>query len=1073
VPGFSPVDPKQSFPELEQRVLARWRESDLFRRSLENRAGAEVWSFYEGPPTANGKPGSHHVLSRVFKDIYPRYKTMAGYLVPRKAGWDCHGLPVELEVERQLGIASKQEVEKFGIDKFNQRCRESVFEYVEEWNRLTERIGFWIDLDDPYVTLDDDYIESVWWSLGRLWKDGRLYEGHKVVPYCPRCGTALSSHEVALGYKDVEDPSIYVRFPLLGEDGGEAGESLLVWTTTPWTLPGNEAVAVAPGVTYVKARVGDETLILAEALVGRVLGEEVEIVERIDGVDLVGRSYAGPVFNLSDRERGAFPILAGDFVTTEDGTGLVHIAPAFGEDDYAVAAASGIFDPTEHGTLYNPVGLDGKFDSRVAGFEGKFVKDPEVTAGLIADLERRGLLFREQVYEHSYPHCWRCGTPLLYYAKSSWYVRTSEAREQLLANNEEIGWHPEHIKGGRFGKWLENNVDWALSRDRYWGTPLPIWECAAEGCDGRFCAGSVEALRERARGEIPDDLHRPYIDDVVLDCDSCGGEMRRVESVIDTWYDSGAMPFAQFHYPFENEAEFEERFPADFICEAIDQTRGWFYTLLAESTLLFDTSSYRNCVCLGLILDPEGQKMSKSRGNVVEPWEVIEAHGADAFRWYYLTAQQPWAGYRFSVETVGESVRQFLLTLWNTYSFWVLYANAENLSADDFAAPGPNSRFVADSETKRELDRGSTADLDRWALSRLQATIAIVRERMDDFDCTAAGKAIAEFVEELSNWYVRLSRRRFWEGDRAAFATLRHCLLETVALLAPFTPFLADEIHLNLAWGEGGKTADLPDSVHLRDFPAVDDALADPALEAGMEAVRLTVELGRTARAQAKVKMRQPLRRAVIVASDAEREAISARADLVTAELNVKELDFVSEEADLVSYAVKPNYRSLGPRFGKRMPQVAAAVAAMDPVHVAKVMENGGEIGISIDGDEHALGAEEVSLALQPLDGYEVEAEAGHAVALQLELDDELRREGLAREIVHAVQIARKEAGLEITDRIALSLGGDEDLLAAAREHEGYLAGEVLATAVAYDDESAGPTAEIDGHALRVGITRP
>ena len=675
--GFKPVDPKQSFPELEERVLARWRERDVFDRSLANREGAEVWSFYEGPPTANGRPGSHHVLSRVFKDVYPRYRTMRGYRVPRMAGWDCHGLPVELEVEKELGISSKQEVEEYGIAEFNARCRASVFEYVEEWNRLTERIGFWIDLDDPYVTLEDDYIESVWWSLRRLWDDGRLYEGHKVVPYCPRCGTALSSHEVALGYQDVEDPSIYVRFPLLAEDGGEAGESLLVWTTTPWTLPGNEAVAVAPDVTYVRARVDGETLILAEALAERVLGEGVEVIERFPGSELVGRHYKGPVFALSDREPGGFPVIAGDFVTTEDGTGLVHIAPAFGEDDYRVAAENELFDPTDHGSLYNPVGLDGRFDRRVAGFEEKFVKAPEVTSALIDDLDRRGLLFREQVYEHSYPHCWRCGTPLLYYAKSSWYVATSQAREQLLANNEQIGWHPEHIKHGRFGKWLEGNVDWALSRDRYWGTPLPIWECAAEGCDGRFCAGSVAELRERAGTEVPDDLHRPYIDAVTVDCEKCGGEMRRVESVIDTWYDSGAMPFAQFHYPFENEELFEERFPADFICEAIDQTRGWFYTLLAESTLLFDTSSYRNCVCLGLILDPEGQKMSKSKGNVVEPWDVIAAHGADAFRWYYLTAQQPWSGYRFSVDTVGESVRQFLLTLWNTYSFWVLYANAE------------------------------------------------------------------------------------------------------------------------------------------------------------------------------------------------------------------------------------------------------------------------------------------------------------------------------------------------------------------------------------------------------------
>jgi len=1049
MPGFEPVDPKQSFPALEERVLARWREEDVFARSLEARADAPVWSFYEGPPTANGRPGSHHVLARVFKDVYPRYKTMCGYRVPRKAGWDCHGLPVELEVEKQLGISSKQEIEEFGIAEFNRRCRESVFEYVEDWNKLTERIGFWIDLDDPYVTLDDDYIESVWWSLKKLWDEDRLYEGHKVVPYCPRCGTALSSHEVAQGYEDVKDPSIYVRFPLLGGDGSEAGESLLVWTTTPWTLPGNVAVAVAPDVTYVRARVGGETVILAEPLVEKVLGEEAEALDRFPGTDLVGRAYRGPVFALSDGgPANAFRVLAGDFVTTEDGTGLVHIAPAFGEDDYAVAAANGVFDPTDAATLYNPVGLDGKFTAQVTGFEGQFVKDAATTKALIADLEARDLLFREQVYEHSYPHCWRCGTPLLYYAKSSWYIATSQARDQLLANNEEIGWHPEHIKHGRFGKWLENNVDWALSRDRYWGTPLPIWECTADGCDGRYCAGSVAELRERARETVPDDLHRPYIDGVTLDCEDCGGVMRRVVSVIDTWYDSGAMPFAQFHYPFEGTEEFEERFPADYICEAQDQTRGWFYTLLAESTLLFDTSSYRNCVCLGLILDPEGQKMSKSRGNVVDPWEVLDTHGADAFRWYYLTAQQPWAGYRFSVDTVGESVRQFLLTLWNTYSFWVLYANAEGLGPGDFgAAPEPAN------------------DLDRWALSRLQATTAIVRERMDDYDCTTAGRAIADYVEELSNWYVRLSRRRFWDGDRAAFATLRHCLLETVAMLAPFVPFLADEIHRNLAG------PDAAPSVHLRDFPEVDESRADPELEQGMEAVRLTVELGRAARAQAKAKVRQPLRRAVIVANDSERAAIEARADLVTAELNVKELDFVTDESELVSYSAKPNYRALGPRFGKKMPQVAAAVEALDAAHVAAVLAEGGEIGISIDGSDHTLGTDDITLALEPLEGCEVEAEAGHAVALQLELDDELRREGLAREIVHAVQNARKAAGLEITDRIDLTLTGDPDLLEAAQAHQDYLVNEVLATSVSYDGTN-GAAATIDGKDLSIGVSR-
>ncbi len=1073
--GFAPVDPKQSFPDLEQRTLERWREQDLFARSLAERADAPIWSFYEGPPTANGRPGSHHVLARVFKDIYPRYRTMTGYRVPRKAGWDCHGLPVELEVEKQLGISSKDEVEDFGIAEFNQRCRESVFEYVEEWNRLTERIAYWVDLDDPYVTLQDRYIESVWWSLSQLFEKGRLYEGHKVVPYCPRDGTPLSSHEVAQGYQDVKDASIYARFPLVDEAAAETGEALLVWTTTPWTLPGNVAVAVAPDVDYVRARIDGEVLIVAAPLVEKVLGEDAEVLERLKGVDLVGKRYRGPIFELADGgpsglegSEPPFRVVAGDFVTTEDGTGLVHIAPPFGEDDYAVGAKAGLFDPTVAGTLYNPVRPDGKFDDRVIGFAGEFVKGSGTTRRLITQLEDRGLLFREQAYEHAYPHCWRCGTPLLYYATSSWYVATSAHRDELLANNETIGWHPEHVKHGRFGKWLENNVDWALSRNRYWGTPLPIWECESEACDGVICIGSKADLVKHG-GTVPDDLHRPYIDDVVLRCEDCGGNMRRVSSVIDTWYDSGAMPFAQFHYPFEGQEEFAERFPADYICEAQDQTRGWFYTLLAESTLLFDQSSFKTCVCLGLILDPEGQKMSKSRGNVVDPWDVLAEHGADAFRWYYLTTQQPWAGYRFSLETVGESVRTFMLQLWNTYSFWVLYANAEGIGADAFA-----EGFWPPDDQNASAD---LTDIDRWALSRLDATVEIVRERMDDFDCTTAGRAIADFVEELSNWYVRVSRPRFWQGDRAAFATLRTCLLETATMLAPFTPFLADEIYRNLAGGAEGEFGGAPDSVHLRDFPQVDEALRDADLEAGMAAVRRTVSLGLAARAASKVKLRQPLRRAVVVANEDERAAIEARADLVTAELNVKELDFVSETGDLVSYEVKPNYRALGPRFGKNMPQVAAAIAALDPARVAATLAEGGEVGISVDGHDHTLGPDDITLALKPLEGYEVEAEAGHAVALQLEIDEPLRREGLAREIVRAVQLARKEAGLEVTDRIALGLAGDADLLAVAEEHQAYIAGETLATdfdldGAAGDGDGRVSETTIEGQSLRISVRR-
>ncbi|HEX2360337.1 MAG TPA: isoleucine--tRNA ligase [Solirubrobacterales bacterium] len=1082
--GFRPVDPKQSFPRLEEAVLERWRERGVFARSIEQRADAPLWSFYEGPPTANGRPGSHHVLSRVFKDIYPRYRTMTGHRVPRKAGWDCHGLPVELEVEKELGIASKAEIEEYGIAEFNRRCRESVFRYVEDWDRLTERIGFWIDLDDPYVTMENDYIESVWWALRRIWDDGRLYEAYKVVPYCPRDGTALSSHEVALGYHEVEDPSVYVKLPVTGlvpsdeipESPLQVGDQLLVWTTTPWTLISNAAVAAGPEIEYVRARGGEqgagpeEVLVLARDRVEEVLGEGAELLSHFPGEALAGTRYEPPFTYITDYGPRGHSVRLADFVSTDEGTGLVHTAIAFGEDDFRLGQEYGI-------TLQNPVRLDGTFDERISDFAGRKVK--EADPDIVKALEARGRVLRAEPYLHSYPHCWRCDTALLYYAKANWYVATTEVKDRLLAENERIGWHPEHIKHGRFGKWLENNVDWALSRDRYWGTPLPVWRCGEEGCEEAFCAGSVEDLRSRG-AEVPEDLHRPYIDDVVLACsrEGCGGEMRRVDAVIDAWFDSGAMPFAQFHFPFENEGEFDERFPADYVCEAIDQTRGWFYTLLAESTLLFDQTSYLNCVCLGLILDPEGQKMSKSRGNVVDPWDVIDRHGADAFRWYYFTAQQPWAGYRFSVATVGEAVRQFLLTLWNTYSFWVLYANTEGLEPAglaDTAVPGRASR-AGRGDVSEAPEETAGDELDRWVLSRLQGTVATVRERMDDFDCTSAGHAIDAFVEELSNWYVRLSRRRFWEGDAAAFATLRHCLLETAKLLAPFTPFLADEIYANLAGGAAQEFGDAPDSVHLCDFPEPAETLVDRELEAGMGAARRTVELGRAARAHSKIKVRQPLRKAVVVATAEERPAIERHAAIVSSELNVKEIEFVAEESDLVSYRVRPNYRVLGPRFGKHMGQAAAAIEALEADVVARQFESGGEVGITVDGRDHSLSEDDVQLVMEPLDGYQVEAEAGHAVALALELDDELRGEGWAREIVHAVQNARKSAGLEVSDRIELALGGDAELLDAARANEPYISGETLATAVSYGPDGAGETSItttiIEGRELTITVTR-
>ena len=1031
------VDPRQDLPALELEVLERWRERDVFAESLRRREGAPEWVFYEGPPTANGPPGSHHVLSRVFKDIYPRFQTMRGYHVERKGGWDCHGLPVEIAVEQQLGITSKAEIEQtIGIERFNAECRASVFTFLEEWNRLTERIGFWLDLDHAYRTLDESYIESVWWALSQIYERGLLYQGNKVVPYCPRCETTLSSHEVALGYEDVVDPSVFLKLPAAG-----GREKLLVWTTTPWTLPGNVAVAVSPTASYAKVRVGEEMLVLAEARVVPVLGESTEILERFSGLELVDRygHYRGPIFAASDREPGELPILADEFVTTEDGTGIVHLAPAFGEDDYRVAAAASQvpFDAARAETLYNPVRPDGTYDERTLdrhgnSLGGRFVKDPLLTQELIADLRERGLLLRVEDYEHSYPHCWRCGTPLLYYAKPSWYIATSDLRGELLAANETVTWYPPHVKHGRFGDWLENNVDWALSRERYWGTPLPVWRCPR----GHLrVVGSFAELAERSGSELQDH-HRPYVDEIRFPCthsreegaEPCGESMTRVPEVIDVWFDSGAMPFAQHHFPFENDDIARRRFPADFICEAQDQTRGWFYSLLAVATLLQLPAPYRNVVCLGLILDEEGQKMSKSKGNTVEPWHVLDTYGADAFRWYFFTSKQPWDGYRFSAETIGEGVRLFLKQLWSTYYFYVLYANA---SADQLGGG-------ADASGGERGEEASQDDLDRWALSRTAGTADLVAERLDAYDATTAGRAIATLLDELSNWYVRRSRRRFWDGDPAAFRTLRTCLLTVSKLLAPFCPFVADEIYDNL----DGSLA----SVHLSDFPSgAEVGTRDEALEQAMELARETVRLGLGARGQAKIKVRQPLGEAVVVADGREREAIERLADVIREELNVRQVRFVVAAEELGSYEIKANYRTLGPLFGKNMPLAATAIAALDPGHVTAALRDGGQIGVSVDGREHTLTAEDLILTMRPPEGYSVEREGAHAVALDLTIDEDLRREGRSREVVHAVQNARKTAGLQVEDRIELALDGAPEVLDAAATYREYLMGETLA----------------------------
>ncbi|WP_249018793.1 isoleucine--tRNA ligase [Conexibacter sp. S30A1] len=1038
-----PVDPRASFPEMEQRVLARWREHEVFKVSLERRADAPRWGFFEGPPTANGAPGAHHVLARVFKDIFPRYRTMRGYRVDRRGGWDCHGLPVELAVERELGMTEKADIERYGIAKFNARCREVVLSHIDDWTALTERIGFWVDTEHAYRTLDTSYVESVWWALKTIHTRGLLFERLKVVPYCPRCGTALSSHELGQPgvYQDVVDPSAYVILP------SERGK-LVVWTTTPWTLVSNAAVAVDPQLTYVLTGDG---YIVAEALAKRLFGEQVTISERFPGAALVGLRYQPPFDFIPGAEYGerAHTVLAADFVTAQDGTGLVHTAIAFGEDDFRLGQENGL-EPI------NPVLPDGTYGPRIKPWAGIGVKaaDPLI----LEDLERRGLLLRSEPYEHSYPHCWRCNTALLYYAKPSWYIATSQVKDQLLAANETIGWQPPHVKHGRFGNWLEGNVDWALSRERYWGTPLPVWRCPAGHL---HVVGSLTELEELS-GTLLKDPHRPFVDDVSFACQAqdCGETMRRVPDVIDVWFDSGSMPFASYGAmpsragaaPARADEEFEAHFPADYICEALDQTRGWFYSMLAVSTLLFGESSYRNVLCLGLILDEQGQKMSKSKGNIVEPWEVLDTHGADAFRWYFFTSKYPWDGYRFSMEAIGEAVRQFLLTVWNTYGFYVLYANANGVSRESLSLPEPS-----------EL-----GELDRWALSRLQLTTAVVQSGLDSFDATGSGRAIAAFVDELSNWYVRRSRRRFWDGEPAAMATLHHILVTLSELLAPFTPFIADEIYWNLCGEEP--------SVHLCDFPAVDAGARDGALEDAMDVARETVRLGLAARAQAKVKLRQPLRAAVVVAAGAEREAIVRLSEIVRDELNVRELRFVSEADELGEVEVKPNYRTLGPRFGSQMPMVAAAVAGLNAEATARALRAVESVHIDVGGSEHALGAEDLLVSMRPLAGYQVEREGSHAVALELEIDDSLRAEGWAREIVHAVQAARRTAGLEVSDRIELTLDGAQELLAAAREHERYLAGEVLAVSLTYgsvgEDEATGGPVTIDGLTLRLALAR-
>ncbi|MEV4090937.1 isoleucine--tRNA ligase [Streptosporangium saharense] len=1021
---FRSLPAQVDLPALEHEVLGRWQDGKVFERSVEQNADGPNWVFYEGPPTANGMPGVHHVEARVFKDVFPRYRSMLGYNVPRKAGWDCHGLPVEVGVEKELGLSGKKDIEAYGIAEFNARCRESVLRHVDAFEELTERMGYWIDLSQAYRTMDPSYVESVWWSLKVIFDKGLLSRDFRITPYCPRCGTGLSDHELGQpgGYETVTSPSVYVRMPATSGPLADLGASLLIWTTTPWTLVSNTAVAVHPEVTYVAARPAGsgEVLVVAEPLLASALGEGAEVLATFLGSDLEHTTYSRP-FDLVDIP-GAHYVVLGTYVTTEDGTGLVHQAPAFGADDMTTCKRYGL-------PVVNPIGPDGRFLDDVPQVGGQFFKDAD--EGLTADLRDRGLLYRGDHFEHSYPHCWRCHTALLYYALPAWYIRTTAVKDQMLAENEKTNWYPETIKWGRFGEWLRNNVDWSLSRSRYWGTPLPLWVCSADDSHVT-CVGSLDELSGLAGQDVSAlDPHRPYVDDVTLPCPTCGAEARRVPDVIDAWYDSGSMPFAQWGAPYRDEDTFAKAYPAQFICEATDQTRGWFYSLMAVGTLVFGRSSYENVLCLGLILAEDGRKMSKHLGNVLQPIPLMDKHGADALRWYMACSGSPWAARRVGHAALEEIVRKVLLTYWNTTSFFTLYANAESWSPSQLSEAPPYD--------ERPL-------IDRWALAELHRTVAEVTASMEEFDTARVGRRLADFLDDLSNWYVRRSRRRFWSGDTSAFATLYECLETVTRLMAPVTPFLTDYV-----WDVLRDTG-APSSVHLTTWPTVKEELLDRELSEQMALVRRLVELGRSARASSGVKTRQPLGRALVGARGWGALSQELR-DLIAEELNVQRLeDLGGVEADLVSFTVKPNFRALGKRFGSQTKLVASAVGAADAAGLARALRSGSAVAVEAgELGTVELTAEEVIVTEQPKTGWVVETGAidtgtGETVALDLAITDELRRAGLIRDAVRLLQDARKSTGLAITDRIEVWWSAaDADLAEALRVQGSVVAGEVLA----------------------------
>ena len=1010
-------DARPAPAEVETGILEHWKANDTFARTVESRRSGKPFVFFEGPPTANGRPGVHHVLARTVKDLVCRYQSMCGRHVSRRGGWDTHGLPVELEVEKALGISDKREIERMGIGEFNRRCRESVFTYLDQWRDITERIGYWVDMDEEYVTLENDYIESVWALLRKIADKGLIYQGYKVVPYSTRSGTTLSDHEVALGYREVEDPSITVRFRL----AEEPGVSFLVWTTTPWTLPGNSGLAVHPEVDYVRARHDGEVVILAKDLVESVLGPDAEVLSTVPGRDLVGLRYE-PLFDFfADRaaqHKNAFRVVPGDFVTTTDGTGIVHQAPAFGAEDLESAGRHDL--PVIHS-----VDGEGKLTAEAGDFAGLWFKDAD--RPVLRDLRGRGLLFHETTCRHTYPFNWRGDDPLMYVAKRAWYIRTTDIAGRMVDLNREIRWVPSHIRDGRFGNWLENNVDWALSRERFWGTPLPIW---VSDKTGRMeVVGSVAELSEKSGRDLSElDLHRPHVDEITWP-DGEGGTMHRVPEVLDVWFDSGAMPFAQWHYPFENEEVAKEQFPADFICEGVDQTRGWFYSLHAIAALVEDRPAYRACLVTGLLMGEDGTKMSKSRGNTVDPWEAVDIGGADALRWFLVVTNTPWQSLRFSKGGVAEVSRKILDTVRNLYAFFARYANLDGFVPDAESAPPVSSRPV----------------LDRWVLSRLNAVTGTVRTELDRYEVSRAGRAMESFVmEDLSNWFVRRSRARFWapgfdEDKRAAYETLHECLSTVARLMAPFAPFLAERLHLDLREGSGVG----PESVHLADYPHADDALVDAELERVMEDVRCVVRLGRAGRNRAAVKTRQPLSRVRIVPPEGG-AVFGEHTSVVLEELNVREAEFGTPGEAVPGLSAKARFDVLGPRFGKSMKAVATAVAALSGEEVSRI-ERRGSISVRVADETHVISREEVIISHEDPDGWVLEREGGWSVALDLNIDDDLRNEGFAREIVNKIQFMRKSAGFSITDRIEVGFEGTDALRDAVKHHDDMIRRETQA----------------------------